>query len=103
MGKRKIRCRDRILNALRYEEKMPQQIADELFVHRISVRLHLLELLVEGKVDRKFRPNASTHMPDYVYSSVKYPPKYRSATPEPSGLLNAVGGWDSFDIRKWKK
>lgn len=98
MTPKKPGCRDRILAALRYEEKKPQQLADELFVNRVDVRVHLAVLLRDGLVHRRFRPNRKTLMPDYAYCSVRFPPKYQRETANPDGLLGMVGGWDATDM-----
>lgn len=93
---------DRILKALCCAEKTPQQLADELFVHRSDIRQSLADLHRHGYVHRKFIHNEKSGLPDYVYSSVPYPSKYRTNFLSPSSLLDALGAWDATDITRLK-
>jgi predicted ArsR family transcriptional regulator len=103
-GEEFVKCRDRIMQSLRYHEKTMQQIADELFVSRADIRLHLSLMIEDGNIDRKFFHNLKTNRPDHLYSSVKFPARYKTNSPDSKGVLELVGTWDvtEFWKKKWK-
>ena len=94
-----VTCAERILKALCYTQKTAKQLSDELFVHRADTRRALTALRSEGKVHRQFFHNTQTNKPDYVYSSVRYPPRYSTDESRHSTLLAMVGDWDATAVR----
>lgn len=96
-------CSERILSSLRHVEKTTQQLSNELFVNRSDLRRHLDELRKSNKIHRQFFHNPITNRPDWLYSSVKYPPKYGDNPHKAAALTDFVGSWDAFDIGHCKR
>lgn len=100
-----MKCYQRILSALKFIPKTPQQLADELFVHRRNIHQNLLLLLDQGTVFRKFFHNDKTNKPDYIYSSIRFPKRfhkneYNSIEKTITfDVEKMVGDWDSIDMR----
>jgi predicted ArsR family transcriptional regulator len=92
----KPKCRDRILSALKWAAKSPQQLATELFVTKATAQLHLTALEQDELVFRKFFHNARKNRPDYVYSSVRFPAYAKPVASRKSTLVQDVlGSWDA--------
>ena len=93
----KPKCRDRILAALKWAAKSPQQLADELFVTKVTAQIHLAALSHDGLVFRKFFHNGRKNTPDYIYSSVRFPAYAQPIASRKSTLAQDVlGSWDSL-------
>ena len=88
---------DRILAALRHDEKMGTDIATELFISRRTAWDELSAMTKAGKLFRKFRHNYRKNCPDYLYSTV---PFHRPAEAQPADHMNAMlGKIDAIDFR----
>jgi predicted ArsR family transcriptional regulator len=95
------KCRDRILDALRLQQKTAGDLCVELFVDRTAIADHLGQLLAEGLVFRRWRPNPVTAAPEYLYSTVRYRSKYcRSKYEVAERLESTLGDWDAVDMRR---
>lgn len=93
----KVKCRDRILAALKWQAKSPQQLADELFVTAITIRAHLCAMLKDGLVFRKFFHNPTTNRPDYVYFRARFPAyAVFSDTRKRQVVQDVLGSWDAL-------
>lgn len=96
-------CRSRIADALKWNEKTPRQLSDDLFVSQKDITFHLKTMLSSGDLFRRFFHNPRTGRPDYLYSSVKYPPKYERSDANHSVVVDLVGNWDVSEFWKWRK
>jgi len=91
-----VHIHDRILAALRNDEKMGTDIATELFISRRTAWDELSAMTKAGKVFRKFRHNYRKNCPDYLYSTV---PFHR-----PADHMNAMlGDIDAIDFRALRR
>jgi len=102
---RRPKCLDRVLAALKWETKNPQQLADELFVARVTIVQILAQLLAERRVFRKFWHNTKTNRPDYLYSSVSFPPRGQLVVLDATEIAKRemarrlLGDWDCARVR----
>lgn len=92
-------CRERILTALRFEEKTAKQLSLELFVHVNDIKQHLRKLRLASQIHHSFVHDYKTGKPEVLYSSVRYRSRYGSL--EKSSIVSEiVGTWDSIDITR---
>lgn len=92
---------DRVIAALRHDEKLGMDLADELFISRRTAWDVLSEMARAGMLFRKFRHNHSKNCPDYVYSTVPFP---KRAAPPPADHMNTMlGDIDAIDFRALRR
>ena len=98
-----MRIEERVLQALRTQEKMGMQIADELFISRRTAWDVLTKMYREGQIFRRFRHNVGKNCPDYQYSLVPFAkPAQANDVQSASQLLSLLGEIDTIDFRQVK-
>ena len=98
-----MKCSARIAVALRFDNKTPQQIADELFLSRDTVKRVLTKMLAEKLLRRWFFHNQNTNRPDFRYGLAtewRYTPPAEPLSDvdrlREKQLKTILGDWDSI-------
>ena len=96
-----MRIEERVLQALRTQEKMGMELADELFISRRTAWDVLTKMHREGRIFRRFRHNVGKNCPDYLYSLVPFAKPAQAEGVKPaSQLLSLLGDIDAIDFRR---